>query len=335
MNGADNLFVGNWTYRSLRNNPDINTAFNGLEFGRGVLVIEPAAFDELVGTIGGPGWSLALHGSRGYGSPMSVRFQGNGIVGGQEWIYDYIGWLVPVWPTVLRPSSVRPSSARWCAPYNMAPRRPVWSLRSTRCTTISDRWPGRDALATTEQALLDASGASGCGCGCSASAARWGTGKHLPLLPVIALVLLPKCPLCLMAWFGIFGSLEVSSWVSDLWGTPLAIGLLSFAIVALVLRAWRSGNGNPLVIGLLGAGAMLAGKCLFAAPPLLYAGLGLLIGASIWSVRPLDGGAALRASNLDSPEDALWEQRSIWFGEPPNLEPETRQRKEARCPTPE
>jgi hypothetical protein len=29
---------------------------------------------------------------------MSVRFQGKGIVGGEEWIYDYEGWLVPAWP---------------------------------------------------------------------------------------------------------------------------------------------------------------------------------------------------------------------------------------------
>jgi hypothetical protein len=52
----------------------------------------------LGGTIGGPGWQLDLHGSFGYGSPMQVRFQGKGVVSGAEWIYDYIGWLVPVWP---------------------------------------------------------------------------------------------------------------------------------------------------------------------------------------------------------------------------------------------
>jgi hypothetical protein len=27
-----------------------------------------------------------------------MRFQGKGMVGGEEWIYDYIGWLVPTWP---------------------------------------------------------------------------------------------------------------------------------------------------------------------------------------------------------------------------------------------
>ena len=30
--------------------------------------------------------------------PMPVRFKGKGHVPGEEWVYDYIGWLVPVWP---------------------------------------------------------------------------------------------------------------------------------------------------------------------------------------------------------------------------------------------
>lgn len=95
---SDNPFVGKWTYRSLLNDPDINQDFDKLEFGRGIIVIEEAESQLLKGTIGGPGWSLTLHGSRAYGSPMQVRFQGKGLVSGEEWIYDYIGWLVPVWP---------------------------------------------------------------------------------------------------------------------------------------------------------------------------------------------------------------------------------------------
>lgn len=95
---SDNPFVGSWTYRSLLNDPDINKQFNDLEFGRGTIVIKEGPDQVLQGTIGGEGWSLALYGSRAYGSPMQVRFQGKGVVGGEEWIYDYIGWLVPVWP---------------------------------------------------------------------------------------------------------------------------------------------------------------------------------------------------------------------------------------------
>jgi hypothetical protein len=95
---ADNPFTGSWTYRSLLNDPDSSTPFDKLEFGVGTIVIEDAPSEVLSGTIGGPGWSLALRGSRSYGSPAQVRFQGKGLVGGEEWIYDYIGWLVPMWP---------------------------------------------------------------------------------------------------------------------------------------------------------------------------------------------------------------------------------------------
>ena len=94
----DNPLTGSWTYRSFLNDPDIGTAFNDLEFGRGTIVIAEAPMAVLRGTIGGPGWSLALKGSRAYGSPMQVRFQGVGVVGGAQWIYDYEGWLVPDWP---------------------------------------------------------------------------------------------------------------------------------------------------------------------------------------------------------------------------------------------
>jgi hypothetical protein len=95
---SDNPFVGRWSYRSLLNDPDLSQAFNALEFGKGTLRIDDAPLQRLQGTIGGDGWSLVLHGSRSYGDPMAVRFQGRGLVGGEEWAYDYIGWLVPAWP---------------------------------------------------------------------------------------------------------------------------------------------------------------------------------------------------------------------------------------------
>ncbi len=95
---SKNPFVGKWTYRSLLNDPDPKKQFNDLKFGEGMIVIEEAAEEVLKGTIGGEGWSLNLYGSRDYGTPMQVRFQGKGLVSGEEWIYDYIGWLAPVWP---------------------------------------------------------------------------------------------------------------------------------------------------------------------------------------------------------------------------------------------
>lgn len=95
---TENPFEGTWTYRSFLNDPDISKSFNDIEFGRGTIIIEQAPMQALKGTIGGPGWSLVLKGSRAYGNPMHVRFQGKGVIGGEEWIYDYDGYLVPPWP---------------------------------------------------------------------------------------------------------------------------------------------------------------------------------------------------------------------------------------------
>lgn len=95
---TSNPFVGKWSYRSFYNDPDLKKAVDTLVLGSGTIDIEEVSSTVLGGTIGGPGWGLSLHGSFGYGCPMQVRFQGKGLNGGEEWIYDYIGWLVPAWP---------------------------------------------------------------------------------------------------------------------------------------------------------------------------------------------------------------------------------------------
>ena len=77
----DNVFVGNWSYRSWLNDTDLATEPNDLLFGKGTIVIEEGPMEILTGTIGGEGWSLDLHGSRSYGNPGTVRFRGAGVVG--------------------------------------------------------------------------------------------------------------------------------------------------------------------------------------------------------------------------------------------------------------
>lgn len=93
-----NVFVGKWSYRSWRNETDLSVEPNDLLFGSGTIEIVEAPMQILQGTIGGQGWQLELFGSRSYGNPMTVRFQGKGTISGAEWIYDYIGYLVPEWP---------------------------------------------------------------------------------------------------------------------------------------------------------------------------------------------------------------------------------------------
>jgi hypothetical protein len=121
-----------------------------------------------------------------------------------------------------------------------------------------------------------------CACGL-ATQARAGIGEHIPLVSAILIALLPKCPLCLAAWLGIIGSASVSSWLNRVWGVPLTAGFLSIAIGTLALRAWRQRDSRPFWLGLLGAAAVLYGKCIVTVPLLLLAGLGLLIGATFWN----------------------------------------------------
>jgi hypothetical protein len=92
------ILVGTWTYRSFLNDPDLSADFDSLEFGRGNIAIEPAPMNEFKGRIYDTGWELQLKGSINYGNPFNVRFQGTGVVGGEQWIYDYEGYVIPPWP---------------------------------------------------------------------------------------------------------------------------------------------------------------------------------------------------------------------------------------------
>jgi hypothetical protein len=103
-----NEFIrGVWTYRSFINTPDPVDDFNKLWFGQGELVFEPAAdpgavrgqlaFRSLPPAKDDP--RLSVSGSFWTGNPCSVSFQGKGIpgTGAAEWVYDYVGYLVPQW----------------------------------------------------------------------------------------------------------------------------------------------------------------------------------------------------------------------------------------------
>jgi hypothetical protein len=96
----NDVFVGTWTYRSFINDPDISVGFNDLEFGRGQLVIEsftPGAFNGSLTF--SPTYQFRLTGASSFGNPFSLRFQGvGGASDSQGQVYDYVGYLVPIWP---------------------------------------------------------------------------------------------------------------------------------------------------------------------------------------------------------------------------------------------
>ncbi|PTQ84867.1 hypothetical protein [Nitrosomonas ureae] len=88
-------FVGTWSYRSLLRDPDLTKEFNDLRFGAGTLIISVSGSGEVSGSLGGEGWSLGLSGSC---RENEIKFQGRGVIGGDEWVYDYLGYMSPQWP---------------------------------------------------------------------------------------------------------------------------------------------------------------------------------------------------------------------------------------------
>ena len=91
-------FVGSWTYRSFVSDPNLSTPTDKLLFGIGTMTLSVPAPDHLTGTLGGDDWRLDLKGGVAAGNPATIRFQGTGKIDGEEWVYDYLGFLVPVWP---------------------------------------------------------------------------------------------------------------------------------------------------------------------------------------------------------------------------------------------
>lgn len=88
---------GNWSYRSLLNNPDLTIPFNDLAFGAGTINFNVSENGSLDGTLGGNGWSLAVVGNVAGEDVPVVRWQGRGMIGGEEWVYDYKGYIIPNW----------------------------------------------------------------------------------------------------------------------------------------------------------------------------------------------------------------------------------------------
>jgi hypothetical protein len=94
----------------------------------------------------------------------------------------------------------------------------------------------------------------------------------------LALVALPKCPLCLMAWAGVAGSAGLVS-AYGAWLLPATVLALAVTVGALALAGAGAG---PVLLSAAGAAATLGGKFRLDQPFVLYAGLAALLAATAW-----------------------------------------------------
>lgn len=96
---------GIYIYRSLRNDQNVNTNFDDLEFGRGTMDLTQQD-DSVRGVFDmGGGYKMTMEGTvesdnihaylrmTAYGLPGTVT---------DKWIYDYYGMIVPSWPNAVK-----------------------------------------------------------------------------------------------------------------------------------------------------------------------------------------------------------------------------------------
>ena len=114
------------------------------------------------------------------------------------------------------------------------------------------------------------------------------SGRSFGVLPGIAFSLLPKlaCPACWPAYAGLLSTLGLSFLLSTSYLLPLTGVFLLIAVAALAYRASTRRGYLPAVFGTLAAGVILVGKFQFESNLLMYAGLALLVLASIWNNWP-------------------------------------------------
>jgi hypothetical protein len=115
-----------------------------------------------------------------------------------------------------------------------------------------------------------------------------GLRSWLAVLPAVGVAMLPKlaCPACWPAYAGLLSSIGLGFLTQTAYLLPLTLVFLVAAVGALGFRA-RSRHGfGPFVTGLAAALVVTVGKFQFASDPAMYAGIALLIGASVWNTWP-------------------------------------------------
>lgn len=119
---------------------------------------------------------------------------------------------------------------------------------------------------------------------------RTAAGWHssLAVAPGIGATLLPAvaCPACWPAYAGFLSSIGIGFFMETTWLIPLTAALLVLAVSALAIRARARRGYGPFGLGAIAAAIVLPGKFLFESDTALYAGIGLLVGASLWNSWP-------------------------------------------------
>jgi len=117
---------------------------------------------------------------------------------------------------------------------------------------------------------------------------RTGWRGSFAALPAIAAVALPKltCPACWPAYSGVLSAMGMGFVNYTPYLLPLTVAFLLLSLIALAWRAGRRRGYGPLFLGLLASIVLLTGKFAYDSDSAMYAGIALLVAASLWNAWP-------------------------------------------------
>jgi hypothetical protein len=112
--------------------------------------------------------------------------------------------------------------------------------------------------------------------------------KVIPIIPAIGVALLPKlaCPACWPAYAGLLSALGLGFLISAQYLLPLTGFFLALAVATLAWRARARRGYGPMWLGVAASAAVMIGKFLLDSNVAMYAGIGLLVAASVWNCWP-------------------------------------------------
>jgi hypothetical protein len=109
---------------------------------------------------------------------------------------------------------------------------------------------------------------------------------NVALVPALLVAALPKCPLCLLAYAGVLGSLGLDPILYREWLLPTTLVFAAAALAMLAYRAPRRRGYRPLMLGVAAVTMIVTGKFIFDLVALLAAGMVVLLVASVWNSYP-------------------------------------------------
>ena len=106
-------------------------------------------------------------------------------------------------------------------------------------------------------------------------------------IPAAGLAALPFCPACYPMYAGILASLGLTPLSQLGVQATLTLALLAISLAALAFRAKARRGYAPLAAGCMASLVVLIGKFGIGLDAMTYAGIAVLVLASVWNVWPL------------------------------------------------